>query len=893
MKKSFSILLACSMIASFGLSIGTAQSDATVSIVANAEETNYEYRYCKKNYITSETKLSSPYVLVSENTEYSDYGSWSSWSASSVSSSDTREVQTETRQSPVSYVMVSYRTRGNPNTIDPDCFKTTSNLNVRSEPNSNSTSLGVAQKGNIFIVDAYEGNWVHTPSVHTISNGVVSGWLSKSYLTESGIFNVQYRNYSVNGNYSGYDLSSSWGEHTEGSPWTWDVGTLNSARQVAPWSFVTGLTVNDGSFNADGYNMTDQTGYVLNDGYASYIWFIDKVNYNTETWYRYRDRTQKTIYTYYSLGEWSEWSTTPIDENNDIIVEKREVEKTTTTTTTTTALTTLTTAATTTVTTTASTDTKVNNKIEQKKDDYSFLNLSSYFHSTYQISDSYLTMLNESLSNIEWEDVSDKASGGIKWDGSCYGMSVTQILAKSGLLNPKNIDSNSTCIYDWNAPVKDQNVESIINYYHMLQYSKVFESVANKFTRYTNKKQVDTLIEMASNVEKGGNPVLVCFLFTKTPSNRLGAGHAIVAYGIEYGTWSYGEKYNCRILTSDPNVNGFDDECCIYINTNTYKWEIPHYQSVGYNCTNNNQDKNDNPYARFRLVTNDLNFMDTFGYLRKGQSVSITDVDSTIDINSGSTSFNVAFYDENQSNGISDADCELIYYSGLLDSNASSRTISAILPQVDVPYEYFEKNYTSFDTSMNYPDSTLRAKVSNGINAIYKPNKSVEFNGDNSKYDLYMLMNEGNYTTDWYKIHVNGINASVGTLSVDNAGYIVSSDSFDEGLFINASNREVTARLGVITEFDSVLIYEIDEKTIGVKIDKNGDGIYETKFIPDYLGDVNDDETVSISDAVKLQKHLLNAESFERKQFITGDMNMDGSVDVFDMVLLKEELLKK
>lgn len=508
------------------------------------------------------------------------------------------------------------------------------------------------------------------------------------------------------------------------------------------------------------------------------------------------------------------------------------------------------------------------------------------------MSDSFLSLLGENLSNIEWDSISAK-SGGVKWDGSCYGMSVVQILAKDGLLKANTIDKNSNWIYDWNAPIKDANVESIINYYHMLQYSDVFKYFANQFTKCTNKKQVDNLIQMATKAENGGNPALVCFLFTKQPSDRLGAGHAVVAYGIEYGTWTYRNKYNCRILISDPNVNGFADDCCIYIDTNTYKWEIPYYQSKYYNCANDNQNKNDNPYARFRLVSNDLNLLDTFGYLRKGQTVNIKDADSTVDINSDSNGFNVAYYDEKQTSSISDAECELVFYSGLLDSNSTSRIISAILPKADTPYEFFEKDYTSFDTSMKYTNSMLRAKATSGLNAIYKPDESVEIRGKNSDYDLYMVTNEGNCSTDWYKIHVNGVNSNNGTLNIVNNGYIVSSDGLADGLFIDTSNRKNTAKLGIVTEYDSVLVYEIDENTIGVKVDKNNDGIYETKFTPDYLGDINEDGNVTIADAVKLQRYLLNVDSIDRKQYIYGDINMDGSVDIFDMVLIKRTLLNK
>ena len=98
----------------------------------------------------------------------------------------------------------------------------------------------------------------------------------------------QYRSYSVGGNYSGYGVASSYGEfHRTG---TYSVDEVKSATQIAPGGYSSGKDA--------GINKDSSTGYLLYcEGY-NVIMFISSENYSTQntTYYRYADRTEKTIY---------------------------------------------------------------------------------------------------------------------------------------------------------------------------------------------------------------------------------------------------------------------------------------------------------------------------------------------------------------------------------------------------------------------------------------------------------------------------------------------------------------------------------------------------------------------------------------------------------------------
>jgi len=56
-------------------------------------------------------------------------------------------------------------------------------------------------------------------------------------------------------------------------------------------------------------------------------------------------------------------------------------------------------------------------------------------------------------------------------------------------------------------------------------------------------------------------------------------------------------------------------------------------------------------------------------------------------------------------------------------------------------------------------------------------------------------------------------------------------------------------------------------------------------------GDVNNDNVVSISDIVIIQKCLVNAKDFEKPDISVLDVNKGGKFNVFDLVIVKRMLL--
>ncbi len=549
-------------------------------------------------------------------------------------------------------------------------------------------------------------------------------------------------------------------------------------------------------------------------------------------------------------------------------------------------------------------------------DNFSFLNTGEYFNKYYNMTATFRTLIESKIDNKMDYKLYDYLYAPINSDydsnegiftGACFGMSSVEILVKLGYLEPKVLDSKADTLYSVSAPKTNTNAESYISYFHLVQYlnsTKALKTQVSKIRTY--EKRITSLIEMAEQVKNGGTPVFFVFQYYKSASeyaSKIKSSHAVVIYDVEYGSWTYSnkwtstEEFNCRFLISDPNSSEFNDDQCLYVNTETWEWIIPYYNSGhGYCCANGNSIANGDPkkgtqYAQFLIMHNDETMLDPCGILTKKAAEYEYEDQSLITVSSDSTDFGVVYHNDGSSGSINDSIFELDFFYDMIAGDSTNSPITAYLPTADTAYEYFESDYNEFETTVEYTNSLFTADASKGIYAIYNPDKSVEFAGQDSDYTLRAVLNTGFHPTDWYNISVSGEKASAAKLEVTGGGYLFTSDSLSEGIIINVSDRRFNATISVMTDYDSILIYEINETTIGIKVDTDGDGICETEYTPDYLGDVNLDGTVNAADLVTAQKYLLLSEAIEKKQFIAADINTDGIYDVFDFILLRQKVI--
>ena len=254
-----------------------------------------------------------------------------------------------------------------------------------------------------------------------------------------------------------------------------------------------------------------------------------------------------------------------------------------------------------------------NNSFVWGQDNWNFINSPSYFSSkpygTFKYSDlinsSYSEKLKNNLSNTEYQRVFG-SYGYLKstWGGSCYGMAVLNVLSKDGIIPYTTYKSDASYLNNLNKPVDDQNINSLITYYHMLQKKDVIQQLNYKYNNKSNEQIIKELITLLDNKPE----VLVCFYTNSW-------GHAIVATGYEYGSWTYnGITYQGCIKICDPNSSlSYNQNYNIYFNTKTYNWTIPEYYWDGGSSTKG---------ASFGFISADISVLNSGGYHNSSSSLN-------------------------------------------------------------------------------------------------------------------------------------------------------------------------------------------------------------------------------------------------------------------------------
>ncbi|MCR5022016.1 dockerin type I repeat-containing protein [Ruminococcus sp.] len=151
----------------------------------------------------------------------------------------------------------------------------------------------------------------------TDTRSEITGYHMYFYCTrrDSTEFIRCYRNFSINGDFGTFGALQKYGEHVNGFDLVVSVDELSNTPVVAPGEWHSGSQC--------GYNEGNVNGYALTGD--DHLWYQgDPVTSSYDvTLYRYRDRTEAISYVYYSVGEFSDWSTAPVEESDTIAVETR------------------------------------------------------------------------------------------------------------------------------------------------------------------------------------------------------------------------------------------------------------------------------------------------------------------------------------------------------------------------------------------------------------------------------------------------------------------------------------------------------------------------------------------------------------------------------------------
>lgn len=198
--------------------------------------------------------------------------------------------------------------------------------------------------------------------------------------------------------------------------------------------------------------------------------------------------------------------------------------------------------------------------LDHGKDGWYFGNSTEAFRGEY-----YLT--EETLAAVK--AISGKAFYEEEWHGSCFGLSLTVVLAKNGVIRLNQLQRGAKTLSEVEPT---RQIESLINYYHAVQFSNAYVNAVSAVTHDSPARQMWNIARLAQNVSNGESPFLLSF---SMPSGS----HAVVGYGHESGEWTFeGQTYDGRILIWDPNFpQTFHEDSFVYYNSITLDYCIPYY----------------------------------------------------------------------------------------------------------------------------------------------------------------------------------------------------------------------------------------------------------------------------------------------------------------------------
>lgn len=510
------------------------------------------------------------------------------------------------------------------------------------------------------------------------------------------------------------------------------------------------------------------------------------------------------------------------------------------------------------------------NKFFDGGDNWSFVNSRQIYGKNYFLKDSdYKTLLN-GLQNTEKTTIYD-AVRNRSWNGSCYGMALTSILACGGILNPANYQSGAEFIHDIVSPPTD-DVKSLINYYFMLQFTDRIQNQTKQAAFLTEEEKLRNLISCLED----GSPVLLTYFGDFYGDKMNHGGHAVVAYALESGTYSKdGKVYNRMVKVYDNASGDYNENYCLYFNTNDWAWTIPYYQL------------NSATGSTLGFISDDLNLLNTHGLLSGTKNAATSgDYIALLDVSALQADYSLykVNYSDGKWIGAPTADDDIKPMASFSDDASQGSNLQFALRDTETGYSMKLDTPEKIDFSMNYENSLMNVNASAGKIIRFLPSDCISMEGSQTTYNMEIILNENALVTDWYSFAVTGGKTDEVKLEKTKGGYILTSANM-KNVIAEAYNDDDDAYINFSTDAESVYLYEIDKNTIGVKVDSNGDGTYD-KLIAQTSeaknGDANLDGNVDILDVITINKAILGKETLTRHQNEFSDVNQNGVPDSSD-----------
>lgn len=529
------------------------------------------------------------------------------------------------------------------------------------------------------------------------------------------------------------------------------------------------------------------------------------------------------------------------------------------------------------------------------RNNWYFPNSTSVFGSDYYFLPDDREALEATLSNIELYQAGELLNDEFK--GSCYGMAVLSLLSCYDLIDygeyrvHNTIDRQGEAISLFDIGDITPETKSLINYYSMLQYTdEIWQYIVHDMN---SRSDTARLQEAIDNAEAGIPTLLAYYQPFNAEGNR--SGHAVVAYDVEYGDY--------EVQLPIVNEYGYDDSITVRMDGRLVLYDnaaqhTPNTVSYLYFNTTSKEwirgSFSSKDGATLCMAVSDPNLLNANGMLEGTSYTGSEDFTAILFTNPLSSAHTVEeiTYDAGVWETAASTDTEIRAFPVFLANGKSGNAQNFTMTSPDSGYVLTAEKTGKMALEMQYENILFTVDADSASQAVFHPEGYAEISGDTAPYTLAMIMNDGTYAGSWYDFKVSGIGGNA-SLRRTEEGYILTADDLTD-VTAEAIGHTADASLTFTAYTDSVLLYEVDAETIGVKADTDGDGIYETPAdeLPEpSLGDVNADGRVDASDAAALLTAAAAAgtgteDVLDAAAQLRADVNADGAYNASDAAIL-------
>lgn len=539
------------------------------------------------------------------------------------------------------------------------------------------------------------------------------------------------------------------------------------------------------------------------------------------------------------------------------------------------------------------------------QDNWNFDNHDGYFIYGYYVNNKMLNKLAAdcALTNVDKEllrkNMEQDSMG--TFGGSCYGITMSEILAKDGRLDLSRYGGQRVV----NRNENTEDMLSLANFMYELQNVPCMNQVTRQSAMQEvtqNHTQDEFMRKLEAGVQTGDGLINLCFGIAYDDGSGMYGFHSILAYGTESGFWTKTYKnrtrtYDRRILIADPNYltqNMLYEDACIYYSSEDYSWVLPAYNTDGICCYWDASFGSNEPCGYLRNIIRHTG-------MKQYTDLMLDTPDALylpgLSIQHSSQTSPKVYRIEGSGNPNLDSDGKIEpYYITGADSDSNSYYWALDNPTAS--YEVVDSQYTSFDCLMDYEDVAFSADVTNTSNMYFNPKGQIELIGSGTNYSISIITNKERCVTDWYSVQVAGEKTNNLLYAVIPDGYVLKADNL-QGINVYAFNDKDYAYLNFSTKYKTVLIHEISPQIIGISVDQDNDGKYETLIAQGEghvteeieLGDLNEDGSVNASDAAQVLIAAANlgagnSSGLTGAQESAADINHDSHINATDAALI-------